>query len=171
MRALRAELARLWTLPAIRWTAALTVATTILLARVTPEPLRYTQAGFLVLGVLAAVQDRVAALLAMPRRARSAAAKATALTVVAAPLAALVAHEPAPAARLTLAAVLGWATGTLVRHPVGATALLLAVVLTAAPVLGWDWLPVVVDDPGVALLAWTAAVTAGAVATFAHRDA
>lgn len=182
MNAVRAELAKLLTLPPIRNTAALTWAATALLAWVARDaltPLRYTQAGFLVLGVLAAGPDRQATLLAMPRRGRLMAAKAVALLIPAAGLAVLVtatstlpagepARLPAAAAHLTLAALLAAAVGSLIRPAVPAVGLLLIVHLVAGPVLRLRWLP---PDGLPAATAWTLALGAIATLTFARRDA
>jgi ABC-2 type transport system permease protein len=187
--AVRAELAKLLTLPPIRTTAALTWAATALLAWVTRDgltPLRYTQAGFLVLGVLAAGQEHQAGgqiratLLAMPRRGRLAAAKAVALLVPVAPLAVLVAATstlpagepgrlPAAAAHLALAALLAAAVDSLIRQTVPAVGLLLIVYLIAGPVLRVRWLPSdALPLPGA--VAWTLALGAVAALVFMRRD-
>jgi len=99
---LRAELRKLLTLPSLRLTALLTWAGTALLAYANVStasadglaPLGYTQAGFLVLGVLATASEYQAGgqirttLLAMPRRLPLHAAKTLTLAAVTLPVAA-----------------------------------------------------------------------------------
>ncbi|WP_250030130.1 hypothetical protein [Paractinoplanes maris] len=177
MTAVHAELRKLITLPSLRWTAALTWAATLVLAlavrRVAPQEdpiraaLRWTQAGFLVFGVLAATQEYEpggqirATLLAVPRRWTLAAAKAVALIVVALALAA-----PAGSPYLVGVALVGAALGSLLRSSVAGVALGLAIYLVASPAMrarlpgSGPWLP----DAGLAAEVWPPGATLTAAA-------
>ncbi len=155
-QATHAETRKLITLPSLRWAAALTWGATLLIAfavhRAAPaeDPVRvallWTQAGFLIFGVLAVAQEYEAGgqihatLLAVPQRGRLAAAKGVALLV-----ATLILIAPAVAAlswsraSATIApylislALIGAATGTLLRSPLAAVGLLLTAYLVAFP--------------------------------------
>jgi hypothetical protein len=144
--AVRAELAKLMTLPSLWTTAVLTWAVTLLL-RLVELPgsvLVHTQAGLLVFGVLAAVQEHDrggqigATLLAMPRRLPLAVAKATALLLVTVPVAVLVAvtaGEPGGAGYLVLATAAGSGFGMVLRNGVGAAGAVLGTYLVAVPLI------------------------------------
>jgi len=167
MNTTRAELRKLVTLPSLRLTALLTWTGTLLLtfayasaeSRGEPlghdaalAPLGYTQAGFLVLGVLAAASEHQAGdqirttLLAMPRRLPLHAAKAVTLAAVTLPLAAVTAvtstvpagdtaRTPAATAYLILTTLLAAAVASLVRRAVPAMVLLLSLYFIAGPLL------------------------------------
>ncbi|MBB4691048.1 hypothetical protein [Paractinoplanes abujensis] len=175
----RAELDKLITLPALRWVALLTWAATAVLAlaahRAAPadDPvltaLRWTQAGFLILGVLAATQEYEpggqirATLLASPRRYRLAAAKAGAVVagavalafpiVLASPIASASTASTLVAASLSVVAYLagltliGAAAGMLLRNAPAATTTVLTTYLIVCPLAraavpgSASWLP------------------------------
>jgi hypothetical protein len=171
---LHAELRRLVTLPSLRLTALLTLVVAVLLTYVeAPQQVRYTQAGFLVLGVLATTSsyqggDEIrVTLLAMPRRLRLYAAKLTTLAALTAPLACCAAYRVhnfgGTVAYLLLTTLLGAATGTLLRRAEAAAVLLLVGYQVICPLLRHDYLP---NAPAWAL----GAVTLAAVA-FHRRDA
>jgi hypothetical protein len=187
-RAVRAEFAKLLTLPSLWTTTLLTWAVTLLL-RLVELPgsiLVHTQAGFLVLGVLAAAQEHdrgnqiQATLLAMPRRLPLAAAKTVALLLATAPIAALVAvtaGEPGGTGYLVLATAAASGLGMLLRHGVGAAGAALGVYLVAVPLLGvhlpagaTPWLP---GPPEFSLAAagWALTALGVAAAAFHLRDA
>ncbi|MEU8183499.1 hypothetical protein AB0B86_22355 [Micromonospora sp. NPDC049047] len=213
MNTARAELRKLLTLPSLRRTALLTWAATVLLtyAYASAEshgeplgddaalaPLGYTQAGFLVLGVLAATSeyqegDQIrTTVLAMPRRLPLQVAKALALAALTLPVAAATAATstlpadgatwtPAATAYLTLTTVLAAAFATVVRSAVPAAILLLGLYFVAGPLLragstaSAAYLPdTAVLDPAhgaVATVAWTFAALTLAALTFRYRDA
>ena len=213
MNTARAELRKLLTLPSLRLTALLTCAANVLLsyAYVSAEsrgdplgpdpalaPLGYTQAGFVVLGVLAAVSEYQAGgqirstLLAMPRRLPLQAAKALTLAVVTLPVAAAVAAtstlpagEPAwmPTATvyLTLTTLLAAAVAGLVRRAEPAVVLLVTLYFIAGPMLRARsdavaaYLPdTAALDPSrgaAATILWTISALVLAVLVFHRRDA
>ncbi|MFF0151767.1 hypothetical protein [Micromonospora sp. NPDC005203] len=213
MNTVRAELRKLLTLPSLRRTALLTWAATVLLtyAYASAEssgeplgddaalaPLGYTQAGFLVLGVLAATSeyqegDQIrATLLAMPRRLPLQAAKALALAALTLPVATATAATstlpggeaariPAAAAYLTLTTLLAAAVATVVRRAVPAAIALLGLYFVAGPLLragdpaSAAYLPdTAALDPShgaAATIAWTFAALTLAALTFRRRDA
>jgi hypothetical protein len=156
----RAELRKLLSLPSLRLTALVTWSGTALLAYAYASlgdddalaPLGYTQAGFLVLGVLAAGSEYQAGgqirttLLAMPHRLRLWAAKALTLAAATLPMAAAIAATstlpaggagwlPAATAYLTLTTLLGAAVADLLRRPLPAVVLLLILYFLAGPLL------------------------------------
>lgn len=176
MTLLHAELRKLVTLPSLRLTALLTLLASLLLIYLeAPRPLRYVQAGFLVLGVLAAASEHQggdqirATLLAMPRRLRLYAAKVAALAVVAAPVA-LLASAP-DAGYLVLTALLGGAAGTLIRRAETAAVLVLVVYFIVCPLLRgrFSYLPDHAASGAPAVWAACAVTLAGYV--FHRRDA
>ncbi|MEU7587335.1 hypothetical protein AB0A95_13645 [Micromonospora sp. NPDC049230] len=213
MNTARAELRKLLTLPSLRRTVLLTWAANLLLtyAHASAEsrgepvgdnaalaPLGYTQAGFLVLGVLAATSeydegDQVrTTLLAMPRRLPLLGAKALALAALTFPVAAATAATstlpadgaawtPAATAYLTLTTLLAAAVGTIVRRALSAAILLLGLYFVAGPLLraGSDasaaWLPdTAALDPSrgaAATIVWTLGALTLAALTFRRRDA
>ncbi|MDR7275462.1 hypothetical protein [Catenuloplanes atrovinosus] len=188
MNLLVAESMKLWTLPSLRLTVLLTLASTGLLRWAAGEPgalpLTYTQAGFLILGVLAASSEHEAGgqfrstLLAVPRRAPLLAAKAVTLaaaTLPAAAAAALTCGLGVPAtAYLVLTTLLAAASTVVIRHAVPAVLPLLLVYFIASPLLRdrlADWLPGDPGDLGPALPAWTLTAAAIAAVTFHRRDA
>ncbi|GAA3216740.1 hypothetical protein ACFO1B_15560 [Dactylosporangium siamense] len=184
------ELLKLVTLPSLRLTAALTVAAAALLAALDLPPLesiRYTQAGFVVLGVLSAASEHQGGdqfrttLLAMPRRLPLFAAKVLALAACCVPLAALSALpdvSPFAVVYLTLTALFSAAVGGLIRHAEAAVVLLLAGYFVVGPLLpapAAAYLPgsaTVDPSHGTAATAvWTACALLLAAATFHRRDA
>ena len=211
MRAIRAELRKLLTLPSLRLTALLTVAVNLLLclgyatakSRGEPNdnalaPLSYAQAGFLILGVLAAASEYQAGgqihttLLALPRRWPLQAAKAVTLVAVTLPVAAVatatVALLAGDATRmaaatgyLTLTTVLAASVAGLVRRVIPAMVALLTLYFIIGPLLRsrWHasaaWLPeTAAMDPSrgaVATVVWTLAAMALAGFAFHRRDA
>ncbi|MEV1329281.1 hypothetical protein AB0J20_06860 [Micromonospora costi] len=213
MTTARAELRKLLTLPSLRRTALLTWTATLLLtvayasaeSRGEPladdaalAPLAYTQAGFLVLGVLAAVSeyqegDQIrTTLLAMPRRVPLQVVKALALAALTLPVAAATAATstlpaggaawmPAATMYLTLTTLLGAAVAGVVRRAVPAVVLLLGVYVIAGPVLrarfgaSAAYLPdTAALDPSrgaAATIIWTLAALTLATLTFGRRDA
>ncbi|MEU4473664.1 hypothetical protein [Micromonospora sp. NPDC023888] len=213
MNTVRAELRKLLTLPSLRRTALLTWAATALLtyAYASAEahgeplgddtalaPLGYTQAGFLVLGVLAATSeyqdgDQIrATLLAMPRRLPLQAAKALALAALTLPVAAAtaatstlpaggVAWTPVATAYLTLTALLAAAVASAVRRALPAAIALLGLYFVAGPLLragssaSAAYLPdTAALDPShgaAATIAWTLSALTLAALIFRRRDA
>ncbi|MEV4121691.1 hypothetical protein [Micromonospora sp. NPDC049645] len=213
MNTARAELRKLLTLPSLRRTALLTCAANLLLAyayaaaesRGEPlgddaalAPLGYTQAGFLVLGVLAAASeyqegDQIrTTLLAMPRRLPLQAVKAAVLAVVTLPVAAVTVATSTPAggagtwmpaatAYLTLTTLLGAAVASVVRRSVPAVVLLLGLYFIAGPLLrartatSAAYLPdTAALDPSrgaAATITWTLAALTLAAVTLHRRDA
>jgi ABC-2 type transport system permease protein len=213
MNSARAELRKVLTLPSLRLTALLTWVASVLLAytyaaaesRGEPladnaalAPLGYTQAGFLVLGVLAAASEHQAGgqirttLLAMPRRLPLQAAKAVTLAAVTLPVAiataaasALPAGDaawiPAATAYLTLTTLLAAAVAGLVRHAMPAVMLLLSLYFIVSPLLRARsehvaaYLPdTAALDPArgvAATIAWTVVALALAGLAFHRRDA
>lgn len=176
--ALHAELRKLGSLPSIWWTAALTAAVTVLLTVADDvDPVGYTQIGFLLLGALATTSENggpgATSLLCVPRRWRLLTARALALTLVAAPIAAIgpaAGAEPRVAAYLMLTALLAAGVGTLFRAAVPTVAVLLGHYAVAAPLLRADWLP----GPRagtVTVLLWTVAALVAAGCTMMLRDA
>ncbi|MGK5741336.1 hypothetical protein [Micromonospora sp. URMC 103] len=213
MTAVRAELRKLLTLPSLRLTALLTWSANLLLtlayasteSRGEPfddaaalAPLGYTQAGFLVLGVLAAASeyqegDQIrTTLLAMPRRLPLQAVKALALAALTIPVAAATAATstlpagaaawmPAATAYLTLTTLLGAAVAVVVRGAVPAVIVLLGLYFIAGPVLrarfgaSAAYLPdTSASDPSqgaVATIIWPLSALVLAALTFRRRDA
>ncbi|MET8089324.1 hypothetical protein [Micromonospora sp. NPDC005220] len=213
MNTARAELRKLLTLPSLRltalltWTAHLALTGAYRLAESRDEPLgdntalaplAYTQAGFLVLGVLAAASEYEeggqirTTLLASPRRLPLQATKALTLAVVTLPVAATTAATsalpageatwtPAATAYLTLTTLLGAAFASVVRRAVLAVILLLGLYFIAGPLLrAWFatsavYLPdTAALDPArgaAATVGWTLCALALAAFTFHRRDA
>jgi ABC-2 type transport system permease protein len=213
MNIARAELRKLLTLPSLRLTVLLTWTANLLLtyayasARSRGEPLGddaalaplgYTQAGFLVLGVLAAASEYQAGgqirttLLAIPRRLPLQATKALTLAAVTLPVAAATAatstlsaggaaRTPAATAYLTLTTLLAAAVAGLVRRAEPAVVLLLSLYFIAGPLLRTRsgaiaaYLPdTAALDPSrgaAATIIWTLSALALAVLTFHRRDA
>ncbi|MGK5682768.1 hypothetical protein [Actinoplanes sp. URMC 104] len=191
----RAEVLKLLTLPALRWTIALTWAATALLAfaahRTTPHAdpittaLRWTQAGYLVFGVLTATQEYEpggqirATLLAMPHRWRLTFAKTAATALVTLPLAAPA--GPSTAAYLIGVVLVGAAAGSLSRSPIAGVASAVTLYLLVCPIVRAGapsvspWLPdTTLTDPshGAAAAAiWPTAATLTAGAFFHRRNA
>jgi ABC-2 type transport system permease protein len=185
-----AELRKLVTLPSLRLTAALTVAATALLTALDlppSEPIRYTQAGFVVLGVLAATSEHQGGdqfrttLLAMPRRLPLFAAKVLSLAACCVPLAVLAGAPdeiPFAVVYLTLTALFAAAVGGLVRHAEVAAVLLLTGYFVVGPLLPAGvaaYLPGTAGlDPSRgagATAVWTACALALAAVAFHRRDA
>lgn len=213
MTTARAELRKLLTLPSLRltvlltWTAHLTLTWAYRVAESHGEPLgdnpalaplAYTQAGFLVLGVLAAASEYEeggqirTTLLASPRRLPLQAVKALTLAVVTLPVAATTAATsalpagaatwtPAATAYLTLTTLLGAAFAGVVRRSVLAVILLLGLYFIAGPLIRtWSatsaaYLPdTAALDPcrgAAATVGWTLGALALAAYSFHRRDA
>ncbi|RBQ15013.1 ABC transporter permease [Spongiactinospora rosea] len=170
-RALAAELSKLLSLRATWLALGGTLAANLLLAvafaQTAPRdvvdaglaPIGYTQAGFVVLGVLAACSEYVGGqirttLTAMPRRARQLAAKHLATAIVALPAAAIMAVSGvaltalvlgdapttfAPIVGVTgyllLTTLIGVAAGALARRTLVAVAVLLGYLFVVGPLL------------------------------------
>jgi hypothetical protein len=97
-------------------------------------------------------------------------AKLTALVLAAGPavlVAALLAGEPGAAVGLLLDLLLAAGVATVVRHPVGATGLLLTAYEIVVPLVRAH-LPEVALPPAPI---WSAAIVLAAVATFSRREA
>jgi len=213
VNAARAELRKLLTLPSLRLTTLLTWSATLLLTwlyaaaegRGDPlsddpalAPLGYTQAGFLVLGVLAAASEHQAGdqirttLLAMPRRLPLQAAKFVTLAAVTLPVAAVtaatshvpagdIARMPTTVAYLTLTTLLAAAVGGLARRAEPALVLLLALYFIADPLLRrrYDAVAAYLPDTAVlepsegaaATIIWTLSAVTIAALTFHRRNA
>ncbi|MEV5768001.1 hypothetical protein AB0L34_25975 [Micromonospora sp. NPDC052213] len=214
MNSARAELRKLLTLPSLRLTALLTWTATLLLTFVYASaesrgeplgddaalaPLGYTQAGFLVLGVLAAASEYQeggqirTTLLATPRRLPLQAVKALALGAVTLPVAVATAATstlpaggatwmPAATAYLTLTTLLGAAVASVVRRAVPAVILLLGLYFIAGPLLrarpgtiAAAYLPdTAALNPSrgaAATIIWTLSALTLAALTFHRRDA
>lgn len=174
MTVARGEWLKLATLPAIPLTVALTWAVTGLLSLAADvDPVDYTRAGFVVLGVLAATSEYAdgqirTSLTCAPRRIRLHAVKAGVLALATAPVAAVtvaLAGTGNPA-HLVLVTVLSAAAGTVVRHALAAVTVLLGYYYAVGPLLAGR-----VDDALWLPAAWTAGAQALAVVTFARRDA
>ncbi|MEV6306515.1 hypothetical protein AB0M02_44415 [Actinoplanes sp. NPDC051861] len=192
MNAVRAELTKLLTLPSLWITAALTWTVTLLLRAVdAPGSVpAHTMPGLLVLGVLATAHEYQpgnqirATLLAVPRRLPLAAAKFTALTVTAVPLATLVAltgDDLATTPPLVLLILVAAALGVLLRNPLTAVTTALTAYVILGPLLRFRfpgtaaWLPdTAVHEPGRGLLAaslWAATALLLAALALHRRDA
>ncbi|MFI5841816.1 hypothetical protein ACIA8K_19105 [Catenuloplanes sp. NPDC051500] len=185
MTYLRAELLKLVSLPSLAWTAGLTLAATGLLRWAVGEagalPLTYTQAGFLIFGVLAVSSEHDGGgqirttLLAMPRRLPLLGAKAVTLALAVLPVAVVTALTSGVGGRvigyLVATTLLAGAVTMLLRHPVPAVLSLLLVYYVASPLLQKDWLPGNPADVGVAVLVWALAAAVVAAVTFPRRDA
>ncbi|WP_327001643.1 hypothetical protein OHA72_41930 [Dactylosporangium sp. NBC_01737] len=176
MKLARAELRKLLTLPSLRLTVLLTIAASLVC------PVQYTQAGFVVFGVLTAASEHQggdqirATLLAMPRRWPLFAAKLLTLTAVTAPFAAVVAVTSA--VPLTLTTLLAAAVGGLIRRAEAAAVLLLIVYFVACPLLRARFAPFLPDTAtleesrgGVAAVVWTLTAVVLAGCAFHRRDA
>lgn len=175
--AVHAEVIKLLTLPSLALTVVLTWAVTALLGLADPAGgvLVYAQIGVLVLGVLAAGHEYQggrqirASVLAVPRRPLLAVAKIVALTGTAAPfvlVAALLAGEPGATGGLLLDLLLAAGVAILVRHPVGATGVVLTAYEIGLP-LARLHLPEAIQLPRPV---WTAALLAAAIAALVRRE-
>ncbi|MFG1603107.1 hypothetical protein [Actinoplanes sp. NPDC049265] len=187
MRWVHAEVRKLLTLPALRVTAALTLAATVFLSWVDADPIAYTQVGFLVLGALAATESQRTTLLAMPRRLTLHVAKLVALTAVTAPIAVVAAlptaaaTAAATAAYLILTTQLAFGVGTLIRHPLASVLALLASHVIAGPLLrsAYETASVYLPDTPAwrsehglpATVLWTVSALAISAYAFQRRDA
>ncbi|MFC4069263.1 hypothetical protein [Actinoplanes subglobosus] len=175
IRIVGAEVLKLVTLPSIGLTVAMTCAITAILGQI-GSPLPYAQVGVLVLGVLAAGHEYQgggqirSALLAVPRRSVLVTAKFAAVTIAAGPavlVVALLAGEPGATGRLLLDLLLAAGVATIVRHPVGATAILLTAYEIVVPLIVAH-LPRVALPPGPV---WPAAMMVTALVVVRCRDA
>ncbi|GLY98672.1 hypothetical protein [Actinoplanes sp. NBRC 103695] len=172
-----AELLKLLTLPSLLLTAVLTLTTAAVVSWADAEPVPYAQAGFLVLGVLAATDSPVATLIAMPQRLPLHAARALTLGVLALPLAA----AAGDALYLTCTTLLAFGVATLVRLPLPSVLTLLGSHFIACPLLraaSTDVAPFLPDAaagaPSRGLLttaAWTACALTLSAWSFTRRDA
>ncbi|GAB7036534.1 MULTISPECIES: hypothetical protein [Catenuloplanes] len=190
MTYLHAELLKLWSLPSLRLTVALTLAATGLLRWAAGEPgalpLTYTQAGFLVLGVLAVSSEHEAGaqfhttLLAMPRRLPLLAAKSLTLAATTLPVAATASLTCGAdaTAYLTLTTLLSAAVTTVIRYPVAALLPLLAVYFIVGPLFREElgsWLPDTMlthaSRGTLATTVWTIGVWVLVAVTFTRSDA
>lgn len=213
MNSARAELRKLLTLPSLRLTAVLTWTATVLLAyayasaesrgarlgeNVALAPLGYTQAGFLVLGVLASASEHQAGgqirttLLATPRRLTLSMTKTLTLAAVTLPVAAAIAvtstlpaggsaWTPAATTYLTLTTLLAAAVAGIVRRAVPAVLLLLGLYFVAGPLVrnrsgaSAAYLPdTAALDPSrgtAATVIWTLCALTISAAVFWRRDA
>lgn len=192
MNGLRAEAWKLVSLPSVGWALGLTLVSTALLSAVAPGALGYTQAGFLVLGVLASSSeygdgDSVrTTLLALPRRFPLLGSKFVALVVVSSVTAVAVAlsagdlgNVMGAAVVLTLVAVVGAGAGLLARRAEPALVVLLVAWYVADPLLRRVCDVTVVParavlDPGAGALvavAWAVSLGAVAAVVFRFRDA
>ncbi|MFF5077920.1 hypothetical protein ACFY36_12770 [Actinoplanes sp. NPDC000266] len=177
MTAVHAEIRKLLTLPPLLFTAALTAGAALL-----PEPAPYSQVGFLLFGVLAATHEFQgqlgASLLAVPRRARLAAAKVAALVAVAGPLTLL---TPPASAYLLATTLTAAGVGLLLRSTLPSVAVTLTAYLMVGPLLrarfpaSAPWLPDTAllqpAEGAAATAACTIAVLAAATTALIHRDA
>ncbi|GAA1638851.1 hypothetical protein [Actinoplanes couchii] len=177
--AFSAEVLKLVTLPVLGLVTVLTWAATGLLRLADPPGgvLGIAQAGFLVLGALAAGQEYHgggqirASLLTVPRRPLLVVVKFAAIAVTAAPavlVGAALAGEPRGAGRLLLGLLLAAGVGTVLRHPVGAVGTLLIAYGTGKPLI-FPLLPELVLD--VPLWGWTTMIVLVAGVVFNHREA
>ncbi|WP_033346138.1 hypothetical protein [Catenuloplanes japonicus] len=185
MRSVRAELLKLATLPSLRRTALLTMTATGLLRWAVgsdgPLPLTYTQAGFLIAGVLAVGSEFEAGaqiratLLALPRRLPLLAAKAVALGLMTLPAAVSAALLCGAGMRVTgylmATTLLAGAVTAVVRHPVTSLLPLLLVYYVATPLLRKDWLPGDPAGAGTTAAVWALAAAVVAAVVFPRRDA
>jgi hypothetical protein len=176
--AVRAEVLKLVTLPSLALTCGLTWAVVLLLRLADPAGgvVPYARVGVLVLGVLAAGHEYQAggqvrtSLLAVPRRPLLVVAKTVALAATATPfvlVTASLAGEVGATGGLLLDLLLAAAVSTVLRHPVGATGVVLTAYQMGVPLIRTH-LPDVAWPPSPV---WTAAAIFVAGATFCRRDA
>ncbi|WP_433795060.1 hypothetical protein [Actinoplanes sp. CA-252034] len=176
--AARAEVVKLATLPSLALTVALTWAVTALVRLADPARgvVPYAQVGVLILGVLAAGHEYQgggqirATLLAVPRRPLLVVAKIVALVPVgglAVLGAALLAGEAGATGGLLVDLLLAAGVGTIMRHPVGATAVVLTAYEMVVPLVRAH-LPEVALPPAPV---WAAAVVTIAAVIFCRREA
>ncbi|MGW4826936.1 hypothetical protein ACWEOG_05095 [Amycolatopsis japonica] len=197
-RALRAEILKLLSLPATYFALFGTLAVSVILAtafaRQGVSPVGYTQAGFLVLGVIAVTSEYSGGqihrtLTAMPRRITLQLAKMAALLIVAVPAAVLTALAGGPwsdaagaSAYLALTTVFSAAVATVVRWSVPAVAGLLGYYFIAGPLLRGratfaDYLPDAASHDvrslggSAVVLVWALVAVGISAITFHRRDA
>ncbi|TCP54334.1 hypothetical protein EV191_103379 [Tamaricihabitans halophyticus] len=214
-RAMHSELVKLWSLPAFWLTLAGTFGGALLLTlalssapptgpveldKVLVQPVAYAQAGFVLLGVLAACSEYAGGqirttLLAMPQRVSQRLAATAALLLLALVVAALVvgggvlfgyvllaeaagaldAGLLVPSALnaigyLAVLTVLGAALGTLTRRVLPAAAALLLYLFVLSPLVSGQ--PVTDTQPDTAGLApWSLAFLVASIVVVKHRDA
>ncbi|UMO99272.1 hypothetical protein [Amycolatopsis sp. EV170708-02-1] len=197
-RAIRAEILKLLSLPATYFTLLCTLGVSAILAtafsRQGVSPAGYTQAGFIVLGVIAATSEYSGGqihrtLTAMPRRIALHLAKIAALLIVAVPAAILTALAGGPwsdavgtSAYLALTTILSAAVATVLRWSVPAVAGLLGYYFIAGPLLR-DRAPFAAYLPDAAshdlralggsavVLGWVLVAVGISAITFHRRDA
>jgi len=202
-RAIRAETLKLLSLPATYCTVLGTIGVAMVLAiafsRQGVSPVGYPQAGFIVLGVIAATSEYrdgqiYLTLIAMPRRIVQHLAKMAALLIVSVPAATftvlvgvLVAGGPWPDAvgasvYLVLTSVLSAAVATVLRRSVPAVAGLLGYYFIVGPLLRdrvtfAAYLPdaashdLVVFGDATIVLGWVLVAVGFSATTFHRRDA
>ncbi|MFJ8916648.1 hypothetical protein [Amycolatopsis sp. NPDC102389] len=197
-RAIRAEILKLLSLPATYFTLLGTFAVSVVFAiafsRQGIAPVGYTQAGFIVLGVIAVTSEYSGGqihrtLTAMPRRIAQHLAKMAALLIVALPAAALTALAGGPwsdavgaSAYLALTAILAAAVATVLRWSVPAVAGLLGYYFIAGPLLRdratfAAYLPDAAShdlrslNGSAVVLGWVLVAVVISAATFHRRDA
>ncbi|MFC9692322.1 hypothetical protein ACFTSF_27495 [Kribbella sp. NPDC056951] len=162
MNVIRAELAKLRTLPITTFTITGTIAVALLIAIAlerSGEPVDvvpYVQAGFVLLGIIPVAHEYAGrqfgtTLLAVPARGQLLIGKtvATLITLALTAIATALAQEDRPvgaAAYLTLIGLLAYAVALLVRHLVPALVGMLCLVLIVSPLLAAvtehaRWLP------------------------------
>jgi hypothetical protein len=195
-RAIRAETLKLLSLPATYYTVLGTIGVAAVLAiafsRQGVSPVGYPQAGFIVLGVIAATSEYSdgqihLTLIAMPRRIAQQLAKMAALLIVSVPAAAfivlvgvLVAGGPwseavGASVYLALTAVLSAAVATVLRRSVPAVAGLLGYYFIVGPLLR-DRVTFAAYLPDIAshdlvVLGWVLVAVGVSATTFHRRDA
>lgn len=179
MNLIAAELLKLRTLPAVVATAIGTAVAVAVLSRVADaEAMRYGQAGFILLGVLAAASEYSGrqiqtTLTSAPGRTSLAAAKIVAHLIAAALTAVVVVPFVDSSAHYVMISALAHAVALLVRDMVVALVVMLTLVFVAPPLLGMvtalaRFLP---DRGGAVLAAWVVLATAVATIAFVRRDA
>ncbi|WP_340688415.1 hypothetical protein LCL61_21025 [Amycolatopsis coloradensis] len=197
-RAIRAETRKLLSLPATYFTLLGTLGVSAILStafsRQDVSPVGHTQAGFIVLGVIAVTSEYSGGqihrtLTAMPRRITQHLAKIAALLIVAAPAAVLTVLAGGPrsavvgaSAYLTLTTILSATVATVLRWSVPAVAGLLGYYFIAGPLLR-DRAPFAAYLPDAAshdlrslggsavVLGWVLVAVGISAATFHRRDA
>ncbi|TCC07833.1 hypothetical protein [Kribbella soli] len=192
MNLLRAELLKLATLPAIRFTVIGTWAVTVLLSAAAPDvstalygPLL---AGFLILGLIAATSEYQGGqirttLVAAPRRVTTYVAKVGALVVITLPAAAVTValgtivsgeSEAKAAGYFAFTTVIAHAVGSLTRRTLPALVGLLAYYFIVGPLLQprVPFAKYLLDSPDwFVALPWTAVATSLGLLAFRSRDA
>lgn len=168
MRALRAEALKALTLPANHITLAATLIGALALMRA-DDPVTYLQAGFIVLGVIAATSEHNGGqlrttLVALPRRVTTHLAKLLVLMAFALPTALVV--SAGDTVHLVCTALLAAAVATIVRSTIPALAGLLICYYIAVPVVREH-----VEPPEHAVVGWALVAVVASTSWFRLRDA